>query len=178
LLFSKILSFDWAFWFQWMVATTLGWILGGFIFPGLALLASGILIAILQWLVLQGRLHNPLRWVLATSLGWAAGYLLTVLAIPAGLEFLDGLVLGLAAGIAGWLVLRGELRWAGWWIPFSVIGWTTGLTLLPGFTLTGTLAGALTGLALEILLRNPKPGASRTLKSSPDRFNPSGRNST
>jgi hypothetical protein len=34
------------------------------------------------------------------------------------------------------------------------------LTLLPGVFLTGVMAGAITGLCLEILLRNPKPKAA------------------
>jgi hypothetical protein len=36
------------------------------------------------------------------------------------------------------------------------MGWTTGLTLFPGVILSGMMAGNLTGLALEILLRQPK----------------------
>jgi hypothetical protein len=38
-----------------------------------------------------------------------------------------------------------------------MMGWTTGLTLLPGFLLTGTMVGTLTGIALEVLARSPKP---------------------
>ena len=66
------------------------------------------------------------------------------------------LIIGLTVGIAQWVILRRELHWAGWWIIFSIIGWTTGLTLLPGVMLTGTMAGVLTGIALEILLRHPR----------------------
>jgi len=152
---SKTLTFDWAFLFQWMVATTLGWILGGF-FAGLSLVASGILIGILQWLVLQRRIQHPWRWVVASAAGWVTGYLVVVLGLSGGFEVLDSIVLGLAVGIAQWIVLKPELHWAGWWIPFSAMGWFTGLSLLPGFFLTGTMAGVLTGVALEILLRFPK----------------------
>lgn len=139
------------------MATTFGWVFGGLIFPGIPLVASGVAVAILQWLVLQGRLSRPWRWVLASTAGWTAGYLLIVLAIPSELDFLNGIVFGLAFGLAQWVILRDELRFAGWWIVFSVIGWTTGLTLLPGFLLTGAMAGLWTGIALEVLLRVPRP---------------------
>ena len=59
-------------------------------------------------------------------------------------------------GIAGWIVLRRQVHWAGWWIMLSIVGWTTGLALLPGFLSTGATAGALTGIALVFLLGNPK----------------------
>jgi hypothetical protein len=154
---SKILSFDWALWFFWIMATTLGWLLGGLILPGLALVTSGILVSIFQWLVLQGRIPRPWRWIVATSLGWMAGFLITFFALPQQLEILEGMIIGLTTGIAQWTILRGALQWSGWWIMFSIIGWTTGLTLLPGVLLTGTMAGAFTGIPLEILLRYPKP---------------------
>jgi hypothetical protein len=157
---SKILSFDWALWFFWIMATTLGWLLGALILPGLALVTSGILVGIFQWLVLQGRIPRPWRWIAATSLGWIAGFLITFFALPQELEILEGMIIGLTTGIAQWMILRGVLQWSGWWIIFSIIGWSTGLTLLPGVLLTGTMAGAFTGIPLEILLRYPKPRTS------------------
>jgi hypothetical protein len=154
---SKILSFNWALWFFWIMATTLGWLFGGLILPGLAIVTSGILVGIFQWLVLQGRILRPWRWIVATSLGWVAGYLISFYALP---EELQGIVIGLTTGFAQWTVLRGTVQWSGWWIVFSVIGWTTGLTLLPGILLTGTMAGAFTGIPLEILLRFPNAKAT------------------
>lgn len=137
------------------MATTWGWLLGSFI-PGLTLVISGFMVAVFQWLVLQGRLHRPWRWILLTSIGWIAGYLIAFYLLPQELETFTGMILGLTTGIAQWIILRRELHWAGWWIVFSVIGWITGLHLLSGLFLTGTMAGALTGLCLEVLLRNPK----------------------
>ena len=153
---SKILSFDWALWFFWIMATTLGWLLGSLILPGLAEVTAGIVVGIFQWFVLVGRISHPWRWILATGVGWTAGYILTFFTIPDELEILNGLGIGLATGIAQWFVLRREVQWAGWWIVFSIMGWITGLTLLSGILRTGTMAGALTGLALEILMRHPK----------------------
>jgi len=139
------------------MATALGWVLGGAVFPGLGFVTTGLAVGIFQSLVLQGRIRKPWRWVLATTAGMAAGNLIVLFAIPPQFGIVDGVVIGLTTGMAQWLVLRREVQWAGWWIAFSLIGWTTGLTFFPGFMLPGVMAGILTGLALEILLRNPKP---------------------
>jgi len=153
---TKILSFDWALWFFWIMATTWGWFLGNTLFSGLAFLTSGLFIGFFQWLVLQSRVPRAWRWIVLTGAGWVVGYLLTFFLFPPELQPLEGIAVGLTTGFAQWTLLRGEVQWAGWWIPFSMIGWSTGLTLLPGIFLTGVMAGALTGLCLEILLRFPK----------------------
>ncbi len=137
------------------MATTLGWFLGGLV-SGLPMITSGLLVGIFQCLVLQRRIDKSWRWVVATFIGWTVGYLLILFGIPQQFENVDGFVIGLTTGIAQWVILRGKLHWPGWWIIFSIVGWTTGLTLLPGVMLTGTMAGVLTGLALEILLRHPR----------------------
>jgi hypothetical protein len=152
----KILSFDWALWFFWIMATTWGWLLGSLLLSGLALLTAGLFVGIFQWLVLQSRIADAWRWIVATSAGWTVGYLITFFMVPREFEFLQGTVIGLTTGIAQWIVLRQALHWSAWWIIFSVIGWTTGLTLLPGILLTGTMAGGFTGFTLEVLLRNRK----------------------
>ena len=146
------------------MATTLGWLSGRFILPGLSFVTSGFLVSVFQWLVLQGRLPRAWRWLIATTIGWTIGYLVAFFLLPRGLEFFEGLVIGLTTGIAQWLVLRREVQWAVWWIVFSMIGWITGLTLVPGVLSTGAMAGALTGLCLEILIRYPK---RQVISSSP-----------
>ena len=83
--------------------------------------------------------------------------MLLLIVIPNSIEFVAGLIVGLTTGIAQWLILRCEVHWAGWWIIINVVGWTTGMALLPGFLLTGAMTGAITGYALELLLRYPKP---------------------
>ena len=157
-----IFSFDWALWFQWVVATTLGWIVGGFLVAGIDLLATGIAVGVLQGFILQPRIARAWRWMLATAIGWAVGALIIIGLLPDALDFLGGVILGLTCGFAQWLILRENVHWAGWWMPISIAGWTTGFTLLPGLFLTGMLAGAVTGVALELLLRYPKQ-----IKSSP-----------
>ena len=139
------------------MATTWGWLLGSLLLSGLALLTPGLFIGIFQWLVLQSRVPRAWRWIVVTSAGWVVGFLLTFFLLPPELKPLEGFAMGLTTGFAQWTVLRREFQWAGWWIIFSIIGWTTGLTLLPGLFLTGTMAGTLTGICLEVLLRFPKP---------------------
>ena len=167
---QKLFSFDWALWFLWIMATTLGWLVTNFLAIGVSYIAAGFAISLLQGFVLQSRIGHPFRWVVAGTIGWAIGWLIVLFAVPNGLEIINGLVVGLAMGIAGWLVLRGEVHWAGWWIILSIVGWTTGLALLPGFLSTGSMAGALTGICLELLLRNPLKPASpkKPLNGVPD----------
>jgi hypothetical protein len=149
------------------MATTLGWLVTNFLTIGVSYVAAGFAISLLQGFVLQRRIRHIYRWILAGTTGWVIGWLMVWFAVPSGFEVINGLVVGLAMGIAGWIVLRDEVHWAGWWIMMSIVGWTTGLALVPGFLSTGATAGALTGIALEFLLRNPiKPSS---LESSPER---------
>jgi hypothetical protein len=160
----NILSFDWAFWFQWIMATTLGWVLGRFIFPNLAIVTIGLGLGILQWFVLQRRIRNARLWILSTTLGWVFGTLLILTFIPEGMDFVAGAAVGISTGASQWLVLRREVRWSGWWIVINVVAWTTGMALLPGVLLTAVIAGCITGFALELLLRSPILLPDRTMR--------------
>jgi hypothetical protein len=68
----------------------------------------------------------------------------------------SGVVIGTMTGLAQWVILRKEVHWAGWWIVISALAWTTGLALIPGVLTSGVMPGAITGIALELLLRHPK----------------------
>jgi len=151
-------AFDAALWFLWIMATSVGWLLGSLVFSNLALVSAGVGVGAMQAAVLHRRIPRVWRWFLATSAAWLAASILLLVAIPAGLQgLLAGLIAGPVLGLAQWLLLRGEVLWAGWWIVISTIAWITGLTLLPGILSTGALAGAITGLALSLLLHYPKP---------------------
>lgn len=155
---QRALSFDWAQLFYWMMATTVGWLVGGLLLPGIALVAAGPAIGLLQALVLVKRIRKPWRWTLVTAAGWLAGWLLILVLVPPGLDSaLGGIVLGFTTGIAQWLLLRRAVYWAGWWIAVSALGWMTGLTLIPGALLSAVTPAVMTGITLEILLRFPKP---------------------
>jgi hypothetical protein len=143
----------------------LGWTLSAFLAPNIGPVIAGFAIGILQWVILQNYISNAWRWSIATGVGWAIGLAIILFTIPQELGLLYGAILGLTVGIAQWFILRQDVQRSGWWIAISVIGWTAGLTLLPGPLTTGVLAGALTGVALELLLRYPKSGVIEKGKS-------------
>ncbi len=135
------------------MTTTLGWVLGGTLFNGIPLVISGVVIAGFQWTVLYKRIQKAWQWFVLSSLGWIIGYIFFVIFIPDGLGFLVGPIMGGTLGILQWIFLKKQFEWAGWWIPISILAWTTGLTLMPGALTSGSLPGALTGLTLVILFR-------------------------
>jgi len=139
------------------MATALAWILGRFLLPNMAIVTIGVALGILQWLVLQHYIPNAWRWIPATILGWVSGSTLILVVLPQGMDFFAGMILGITIGVAQWFIMRREVCWAEWWIVINVVAWTTGMALLPGLLSTGAMAGALTGIALELLLRYPKP---------------------
>jgi hypothetical protein len=154
---KKTFELDWALWFQWIMATTLGWVLGRFLLPNLASVTIGIALGILQWFILQHRIGNAWRWILATTIGWSLGTAVLLSLGPAEMDFTAGVILGATTGTAQWLILRRELFWSPWWIIINIVAWTTGMAFLPGLILTGVAVGALTGFALVLLMRFPKP---------------------
>jgi hypothetical protein len=150
-------GFDWYLWFLWVVATTLGWVISQLLLPIIGPVVAGFTIGVMQWFVLRDRIRNSWRWSIATGIGWAIGLGVVLYAIPLEYGFPYGIIVGATTGIAQWLILRSEVHFSGWWIVISIIGWFTGLSMIPGLLTTGTLAGLLTGVAIELLLRNPKP---------------------
>jgi hypothetical protein len=152
---SILLSFDWALYFKWIMATTVGWLLGRFLFPNLAFIVLGIAIGVLQGFILQSYLSKFWNWTIATSLGWALGSSVILVGGLSSMDLIAALLVGMTTGTAQWLVLRKELHWSGWWIMISIVAWTSGMVLLPGIILTGVVAGAVTGIALVLLVRFP-----------------------
>jgi hypothetical protein len=150
-------AFDSFFWFQWIMATTLGWLLGSLLLPYISTTAAGVGVGIMQWPVLHHRIPRAWRWPVATAGVWIVGSLILLAAVPSDLQILvGGILLGPTVGLAQWLILRDQVHWGGWWIVISTMAWITGLTLLPGILATGAMVGALTGLALMLLFRYPK----------------------
>ena len=147
-------SFDWTLWLQWVMVTTLGWVLGGIMLAEFALGVLGIVIGVLQWVVLRQYIRQAGWWILASAGGWAIGWLM-VMVIPPEVGIPIGTVLGAAIGVNQWLILQRHLRRAGWWVVVSILAWTMGLGGLAGELLVGTVVGAITGIVLELLLRYP-----------------------
>jgi len=156
---TKSNTLDWALWFYWIMATTLGWLVGYIFQSVIPVVLSGVTIAAFQWAVLYKRIPKAWRWLIFSSLGWIAGYIIFVIFFSSDMGFLLGPLLGGVVGFAQWFLLRKEVEWGGWWIIISAIAWTTGLTLVPGFLTSGALPGALTGLTLVILFGFSSPRA-------------------
>ena len=89
------------------------------------------------------------------------------------LDFLFlGIVPGIGVGVLQWLVLRGKVSRAGWWVLASTVGWGLSMAVsrviawginddesLVPLVVTGAVLGAVTGGALVWLLRQPAPEA-------------------
>ncbi len=158
-----LLEFDWALVFYWMMATTSGWLFGWLLWPPIALVTAGVLAGAVQCVVLLHRIRRAWRWILATTIGWLAGTAMVL--ISAGSGAFAGLAIGAFTGVAQWLLLRREVHWAGWWIVISALAWATSLSLapnpesvlLPRVVLSGVMPSVMTGITLELLLRNRKP---------------------
>jgi len=161
---QKTLGFDWAFFFYWLMATTWGWLLGWLLLSTIALVTAGAAVGVMQCLVLTRRIPHAWRWIVATAAGWMAGLGIALYMVPPGFGLLTGALLGATTGMAQWVLLRPQVRWAGWWIAVSILAWSTALGLapasgqvaLPPIVLSGVMSAVPTGLALELLLRNPK----------------------
>ena len=201
-------SVSWRFWLWWVLASTVGWAVGGYIgvslggvlSMGLAVtgyvgVAAGVIAAgALQWWVLRRQVVGAARWIvasvggaalvgiLAVVLGWAVGAVGRLIggadwgahwgtdwsADPGGDV---GFVVAVAAGgtvlgVLHWLVLRGQVTRSGWWVLASTVGWVmgglvSGITdTAAGWTVLGTVYGAMTGAALVWLLRRSAAGAA------------------
>lgn len=153
------ISFDWAFWFQWMVSTATGWVIGSLLFPSLATVTIGVALGVLQWFILKSKIEDAWWWIVATAFGWGVGSVIVLLVLPETLDLLAGIVFGLTLGLAQWIVLSRFVRWSGWWIVANVIAWTTAMGLFPGFILPGVIAGLITATAIAWLFTFPKETA-------------------
>jgi hypothetical protein len=192
---------EWGFWLGWVVASTVGIILGLILGFGLGLTiggfdnefgvlrtilgefmfgaAIGFGVGILQWLVLRRRVSGVGWWVLASTAG-LAGARGGAAALASGNSEVLGSYAWLVAamalggavtGILQWLVLRGKVSRAGWWVLASTVGWALGFAVMDagaelvgvdcilGALLPGPVLGAVTGGALVWLLRQPLPEA-------------------
>jgi hypothetical protein len=144
-------------------------------------LLAGFLIGLAQWAALRNYLVDATDWILAGGASWAVGYtlgllLINVLADTAFGGVIGYLLFGLIVAIVQWPILRREIPnvWA--WILANVIGWTLGFYLSqislglffndPSIapvastsvlsSISGLVAGAITGLALVWIVRQPE----------------------
>ena len=170
----------WRVWFLWLMACSIGWgwgvywgwfdgtepktlvvsptlLLAGY----LGLVTGGIAMGVLQWLILRSHVERASRWLLATCTSLALTGLVML-----GAEMLE-IDLGWKIGISfygvflavlGWLVLRGQVAKAGWWVVACTLGWGAGMPAgdVAGPPALGAVFGVVTATTLVWLLRqNP-----------------------
>lgn len=143
-------------------------------------LVAGLLVGLFQWLALRPYLTRSVDWVLHGGAGWALGFALGLFVIQAiggsalG-AFVGYLLFGLIIAALQWPVLRREIPNALPWVIASMAGWALGAYLGQGVLnslgsgagvsqvvssavvagVTGLVAGAITGLALVWIVRQP-----------------------
>ena len=169
---------------QWVVATIVGWAIGFFVCEALKAFVStlfvdglviGAFVGVAQGLVVRRRIAPMGWWVLASILGFGVG-LAAGEAVGPGVPLivgraLIGTIIGLAVGVAQWLVLRRQVARAEWWILASVVGWILAWIVIRSaeasenqpivlvYLLGGSgaaVAGIITGAALIWLSRSPR----------------------
>jgi hypothetical protein len=176
---------DWGLGLGWILATTLGWLVGFAICEALksfldSLSADGavigISIGISQWFVLRRRIDGAAWWIPASIVGYAIGKFAADAVIQAETGMLgvvlSGVVIGIAAGFAQWVVLVRHFSRAELWVVASALGWAVGWTVISAVDesvggptastyfigATGAaMAGVITAVALTWLLRSRPP---------------------
>ena len=141
---------------------------------------SGTLLGLAQWLVLRPYVSKSFDWVINQAVGWVVGFTIGLFVVqllansPLGM-LLGFISFGVIVAIFQYPALRREIPYLATWILANVIGWTLGAYLsqvvasnffqnaLPTtFTsvlvatgITGLVAGAITALALILIVRRP-----------------------
>ncbi len=190
----------WGFWLLWVLASVVSTTIIQAVFGvsndivsfTLAGAVSGAVIGFVQWLVLRQQIDNAGWWILATvggrAVGWAASWVMFSVMLEAMVGAVEwntsviaadaagAAVSGALIGTAQWLVLRQQLRQAGWWIPATTIsrimGWFTFRILAE--TMDRTLARvmyemafwAITGAVLIVLLRQSRSESEENAQRS------------
>ena len=214
----------WGFWLWWVLASTVGWLIGPnlgvtlsrldvsavparmgagpafdesvymvIMYAGMlnVALLGGAVLALLQWLMLRRQLKRAGWWVVATGGGWVIGGIivgvpgsyLVFSGIDASLNATTALNLfvslflllarfqvfhGAVLGVCQWLVVRGQVARAGWWVAGSTAAWAAGAAMpwiwvpnpigLLNEVLGGIAYGAVSGIVLVWLLRRRADG--------------------
>lgn len=178
---------DWRFAIVWALANGIGFGLGQSIIYFLSLFSSihepvlytpiaistliqFAFIGVIQWAVIQHhfpRIERWHGWVIAAVFGGGMGNLLTM-GMVSGISYLTptillAIILSLAIGLIQWLVLRRQIRRAGWWVVANLLGWVLSMAIVEslarsrsGFSwlLIGFVYGAITAPILTWILRH------------------------
>ena len=172
----------------WAAGWGVGWAVVEFLSTDIAVagyvgVIAGVTVAgVLQWLVLRRQVAQAVWWIVASIVGGAVvGGVIVAVGADTGFAaeaamardvdvgwIVEAALYGAVLGVLQWLVLRRQVAMSGWWVLASTVGWVVGdpvCSSLIGFgTLSwvvfGAVYGAITGLVLVWLLRQPVPAAA------------------
>jgi hypothetical protein len=138
---------------------------------------GGGFVGICQWIILRRRVSRINGWIGLTVAGWVIGWTITLWGTGLTEQLFSALpiswatgpieqggpdpILSTAALVVGgavvgsgqWLLLRQNVRRAGWWILATTIGWVIA---------AGAGVGAITGTALVLLLHHAPRSPQQT----------------
>jgi hypothetical protein len=143
---------------------------------------AGLFVGLFQWLVLRRCIAQCGDWVWNGVAGWALGYALGLMVIQVFSFSLAGalvgyLLFGAIVGLIQWPILHRQIPHVLPWVLASVAGWALGALAGQGALnllapagqpipqvfstfviagVTGLVAGAITGLALVYIIRQPE----------------------
>ena len=152
----------WGFVVLWVLASAAGWGIGGpaivtatssqnIIVKGYLGVTGGVVLAsLLQWPLLRIHVARVGLWVPAGIATAAVVGVVTfgVGAFNAGVGWVGGAgLLGTVLGVLQWMILRGQVSGAAWWVLASTVGWIAGG---PGIGIVGATAGAAAAAALGL----------------------------
>ena len=131
---------------------------------------GAILVGGLEWLVLRRHVARAIRWVLACfgAVAVVGVVVFGVGAFDADAGWVVGTgIFGTVAGVFQWLVLKGQVPRAGWWVLASTVGWVVGIPVGEelGWNGLGAGYGLITGMVLVLLLRQKSRGADHSRQS-------------
>ena len=167
---QKTSSVGWTFWFQWVLANTVGLVVGLIVgFVGLLIHGAffgaiiGTLMGIMQWCVLREYISRAGSWAAACTAGGAVGGLVyeafaradlaeVTIARAFGGVVLGALVGGFVAGAIQWLVLRQQVYRTGWWVLASTVGGAMAFAV--GGAVGGAMAWSVGWIGVEFLRQN------------------------
>ena len=176
---------DWRIGLGWVLATTVGWLVGfGICEAFKSFLESftadgaviGVSIGISQWFVLRQRITGVRWWIPASIVGFAIGKFAAdaVVQAESGIVgvVLSGAVIGISSGFAQWLVLVRHVSRAELWVLASALGWAVGWVVISAVdeaiggptamayvigAIGAAVAGVITGTTLVWLLQSQPP---------------------
>ena len=141
----------------------------------------GVTVAgVLQWLVLRQRMVRAAWWIVASLVSgvvaggviyWVGGDAGSTAEVATDLDVgwvVEAGLYGAVLGVLQWLVLRGQVALSGLWVLASTVGWIVGDPVCSSLMDFGALSwvgfgavyGAITGIVLVWLLRQPVTAAA------------------